>query len=140
MGARWEAYPSDSEFKNSLSQTVMQLREAGARVWIVKQAPRQRGDVPRAAATEVRAGRDPELLGIPLAEHVERRKGTEALFEVARAAGADVLDPADYLVDARGICMAVVDGRSLYADYHHLSTYGAMRVRPLFEQVLNVHP
>ncbi|MBA2743613.1 MAG: acyltransferase, partial [Chthoniobacterales bacterium] len=90
MAARWDGYPLDDQFKTSVSQTVTRLREAGAQVWIMKQVPRQRDDVPRAAAKEVIAGRDPALLGVPLAEHLAVRKEADQLFEVARLAGANI--------------------------------------------------
>ncbi len=102
----------------------------------MKQVPRQRDDVPRAAAREVLADRNPELLGVPLAKHVAAQKELEQLFDAGRAAGADILDPVDHLVNTDGICMSVADGRSLYVDRHHLSTYGAIRISPLFEQVV----
>ncbi len=140
IAARWEAYPHNEEFKVRMSQTVTRLREAGARVWVMKQAPRQRQDVPRAAANEVVAGRDPKLLGVPLEEHIAKRKATEELFETARAVGANVLDPADYLVNEQSVCMAVADDRALYVDYHHLTTYGAMRLKPLFEPIVRAQP
>lgn len=140
LAARWDGYPLDEQFKISMSQTVTRLREAGARVWIMKQVPRQRDDVPRAAARAVIAGRDPALLGVPLAEHLAMRKEADQLFEVARRAGARVLDPIDYLVNDRDICMAVADGRALYVDRHHLTTFGAMRLKPLFEQIVAEQP
>ncbi len=140
LAARWEAYPRDEQFKASLSRTVTRLRKGGARVWVMKQVPRQGADVPQAAANEVAAGRDPELLGVPLEEHIAKRKEMEELFEAARAAGANVLDPADYLVNKQSVCMAVADDRALYVDYHHLTTYGAMRLKPLFEPIVRAQP
>ncbi|CAN5479837.1 acyltransferase family protein [soil metagenome] len=136
LAARWDGYPADEKFRQKLCDTVTLLRAGGAQVWVMKQVPRQRRDIPRAAAKEVVAGRDPHRVGIPVKEYLAVQAKTEELFQAAATAGAKILDPADYLVSPDGIFLAVSEGRALYVDAHHLSTAGALRVKPLFEKVV----
>ena len=43
-----------------------------------------------------------------------------------------VLDPTPYLTQ-NGVCPTTSGGNPLYRDDHHLTTHGAMLLRPMFE-------
>ncbi len=139
LAARWNGYPRDEQFKNSLLRTIARLHESGAQVWILKEVPNHHWDVPRAAAKEVLAGRNPELLGLPLDQHLAARTEINQLFDVARNAGANLLDPTEFLTTNQ-VCLAVADGKCLYVDSHHLTTHGAMRIKPLFRRIVAAKP
>ena len=84
----------------------------------------------------VMSGKDPARVGIPISEHRRSVEAVNRLFDSAVQDGANLLDSAPLLSDARGLCHAEFDGRALYSDTNHLTVAGAMRLRPLFEPVI----
>jgi hypothetical protein len=62
---------------------------------------------------------------------MERQRDAEAIFAAVRAAAPSmrVLDPRRALCDAER-CYAVVNGKGLYADFHHLSDAGSKWIVP----------
>lgn len=139
--ARWESYvKSDGgteRLRSAMVATVDSLHEAGARVWILRQVPRHRWDVPRALAITVLRGGNPDELGSTLAEHeVEfRRQDPIFLGVAARHPDVFVLDPTGYFVSAAGLCRVSDAGHALYRDDDHLTVSGALRLRELLEPI-----
>jgi hypothetical protein len=124
--------PPRAVFTRALRQTVEALRAAGARVWIVEQAPSQPRDVPTWLARVVIRGGDVSQLGRPVSEHRARQRWLAQTFAgMADGRGVLRLDPATVLCPADR-CLASLEGRSLYADYNHLSNFGAMHLADLF--------
>lgn len=138
--ARWSAYLPSSEseygeFQEALKKTIDELHTTGARIFVMKDVPGQRFDVPRALANAVARSRDPKALGLPASEHLTSTKYENNLLDKFSGTLVTVLDPLPLLTDETGLCRAERDGRALYSDRHHLSTYGAMQLRPLFETI-----
>lgn len=139
LAARWKFYLRDdgdaTRVHRGLINTIDALKDTGARIWIMRQVPEQCCDrVPAALAVSVRfhCG-DPENFGITLAEHRESERKTNPVFEgLAELPRVAVMDPAYLLAKHDGICHVAKNGRSLYADDSHLTTTGAMELRPLF--------
>ena len=125
-------------FVRALRRTVDALRAAGARVWIVEQAPTQPRDVPTWLATVAKRGGDVSLLGRSATAHRARQRFVAGTFrELADGRTVLLVDPATVLC-ASGRCVTSRDGRSLYMDYRHLSTFGAMQLRELFRPMFRV--
>jgi peptidoglycan/LPS O-acetylase OafA/YrhL len=142
--ARWSAYlpsrPTElehGEFREALGKTIDELRATGARVFVMKDVPGQRFDVPRALAIAVARSRDPKTLGLPTSEYFASTKYENDLLDKMSGKSVIVLDPVPLLADGAGICRVERNGRALYSDRHHLSTYGAMQLRPLFETIFS---
>ena len=143
LAAAWNVYARDAAtsgqaalFEQSLRETLDALQSIGAVVFIVKDVPKQPFEVPRALALAAQGGRDVRLLGLSAAEYREQGVRANDLFDRLASRSVVVLDPTPILTDANGICSTERDGKVLYFDKHHLSTHGAMQLRPMFEQIL----
>jgi hypothetical protein len=135
IAARWARYPNVESLRTNLVATVRAVRATGARVWVVRDVPDPGFDVPRVAALTAARRGDLEVLGVTRHEHERRRGPLEPMFDEVTRAGAAVLDPAGYFLNARGLYAAVRDGQVLYWDSHHLSVAGSRLLAPLFEPV-----
>jgi peptidoglycan/LPS O-acetylase OafA/YrhL len=138
--AAWgSGYGSDdggtARLRRSLLDTISALKGTGARIWIMSQVPYHRWNVPHALVSAVLRGRDPEQLGLPLAEHHEACRLQDPIFEGVSAPGVTVLDPTDLFVSSNNLCRVAEGGKALYCDKQHLTVAGAMLLRPLFEPI-----
>jgi len=147
--AAWNGYiaptatrEEEDKFSASLIETIDFLHEAGAKVYLMKDVPKQNCDIPRVLAAAVRFGKDPTKIGVPLQEHLERTAFVSKLFDKLADSSVVVLDPARFLTDAAGLCRAELNGRALYFDRHHLSIYGEMQLQPLLNPIFleSMHP
>jgi peptidoglycan/LPS O-acetylase OafA/YrhL len=126
-----------AQIKQSLLETLAQLKETGAKVWVMEDVPNHTFDVPRRLAAAVLFGGDVEALGVPLTEH---RSASALQHKVLRGLAPQhctVLDPAGLLFNAQGFCRLASDGSSLYTDGSHISAHGAALLRPLFSPVFD---
>ena len=136
--AMWGGDPSeDDRVRRALPETVKALDAAGARVWIMRQVPQHRWNVPTALASTAIHGRDPGAIGLPLAEHRKEFRRQDPLFAglAEKFPGVTILDPTELFVGPGEMCRVAEGGKALYWDDHHVTTTGAMRLRPLFEPV-----
>ena len=121
-----------------LLDTLRQLKEAGARVWILRDVPRPQWDVPRALAYSVLFPQPGSgKLVIPPTYYDHDRLLQDQLFQGISSSDVTLLDPTDLFLNSNHELIVEAEGRSLYFDGGHLSTYGAARLRPLFEPMLN---
>ncbi len=134
LASRWSTFLAAPGGQAGLNATVVSLRKKGVTVWVLRDVPQQSCDVPRALTQCILAGTDPKTLGTPLAKHKETQAFANAAIDATLADG-DIIafDPTVYFVDAAGVCRAERDGHALYYDDSHLTVYGAMQLRPLFE-------
>lgn len=137
-----DGYYRDGEAERlhqDLLKTIALLEAAGAKVWIMQQVPRPGVNVPQLLTTAAIMGRDPEALGLPLADHREALRLQGPIFDGVTNSFPEVtiLDPTGHFLDRRGQYRIAMAGRSLYWDDHHLSVTGAMLLRPLFEPLFN---
>jgi hypothetical protein len=94
--------------------------------------------VPQALASAVWHGRDIKTLGLPLPEHYAAFQHQNPIFEglATQFPNVGILNPTPLLLDdSNQICRVITDGTALYIDDNHLSTAGAMLLRPLFEPI-----
>lgn len=137
--AHWNVYVEiDREtdrLRHGLLATIDALKNSNVRIWIMKPVPAHRWDVPSALASAIIFGRDIESLGRPLVEHRDEMRPTEPVFAGISSPNVVFFDPTDLFTTPAGRCRVAADGNALYRDDHHLSTHGAMRLRPMFEPI-----
>ncbi len=146
--ARWSAYGSPgSTTKNSqsrqyiatkLAATVRALREAGARVWIMKDVPVQPVDVPKAMAIALRKGSSGDV-GITKANYLISSGLEDEMLRAAATNGATILNPEPYFFRNRETCLLMSSGYPLYSDNNHVSNRGAMMLMDLFDPIFEAN-
>lgn len=119
--------------RRGLLATISALQESGANVWVLRQVPKHRWNVPKALASTVLSGGNPAELGLPIAEQLKAFHSQDAIFEGLAARGVTVLDPTSFFFRPPDLYRAAADGKALYYDSHHLTIDGAMLLRPLFD-------
>ncbi len=140
--AAWNGYlpptadqDAKKKFTDALAKTIGFLHEAGARVILMKDVPKQKYDVPRVLATAARFGKDTSQLGLSVSEHRARTAFVSELFDSLASPSVILLDPTTMLTNEGGLCRAEMNGRALYFDQHHLTIHGEMQLQPLFEPI-----
>jgi hypothetical protein len=139
--ARWDYYidadKGTDRLRTGLLATLDALQNSGTHVWIMRQVPKYPWDVPKALASAVLHGHDPTALGLSPTEQQTEARSQDPIFEgiAGKYPGVTILDPTTLFIDASGRCRVAKDGKPLYLDSDHVSTIGAMELRPLFEPI-----
>lgn len=136
-----------SLLRESLSRTIVKLRESGAKqIWLMRQAPTQPCDVPRALALDAWWGRYlplPKPRPATLHEYEKEMREIDGLFESCSAEDVGVIDLAT-AVFANKTSLLTADGRPMYHDDDHVSASGALNlqhaIEPIFEQIRKSQP
>jgi hypothetical protein len=134
--ARWKGYRAGSspEFHAALTQTVRELKNCGAKVWIMPEVPNFSWDVPRALARAALFHMNPSKLNLPLNAYFEQIADQEHEFAEAAGLGVIVLDPSKYL--SKGEIVPSSDNEvPIYRDFHHLAVHGTTLIRPMFQPI-----
>jgi peptidoglycan/LPS O-acetylase OafA/YrhL len=139
--ARWDYYvetdKGTARLHRGLLDTIDSLRKSGAKIWVMRQVPRYPWNVPKALASAVLHGENPQSLGLTPAEEEEQARTQDPIFEGAeRHPEVTILDPAALFVDASGRCRVAKDGEALYFDTDHVNLAGNRMLRPLFEPII----
>jgi peptidoglycan/LPS O-acetylase OafA/YrhL len=117
--------PSRKEvFSLALAETAGRLHHIGAQVWVIDQPPTYAFDVPKYLAYSA-------LRGAPLTGRTRADVRQQHAFQldVFRANNVNLIDTSEYLCPTEELfCRMQIDGRSIYSDYNHLSTFGAREV------------
>jgi hypothetical protein len=122
-------------FEALLERSVRSLVAAGKQVVVVAPIPEAAVPLPDALAraTIFHLGSAPSL---PRADYLARDSEVlSVLRDLARRYPIRIVDPAAILCGPES-CAYQKNGRSLYADYNHLSLLGAHTVAPIFAPVL----
>lgn len=137
LASRWEKVLRAPEDEESLLTTVERIRRLGVSVSVMRQVASQQKDIPKALARAELLGGDVEEVGVPVALHEKVTQRSNEMIDRVEAAvrGLLVLDPIPYL-SREERCVAEVDGRPLYYDYQHLTTFGAEQLTPMFAALL----
>lgn len=132
--ARWEFYFKDRDFPAALAATVDVLAAAGVDVYFMKDVPFYEFSVPEAAIRYDMLGWDDSRLTMTLADFEASHRFYDAFLPGLEQKGVEVLDPIPFIYP-RGAAFGLRPfdaGGSFYRDAHHLSTYGALALKPLF--------
>ena len=123
---------AEQRLADGLRARVEQLRKAGYRVWLMKEAPLQPFNPPYRLSRLAMLHQPTADVGMPVEDHLRQKAFINRLFADIAAADShvQVLDPTPQLCDASGLCRAEQDGHSLYTDDNHLSEIGARLVLP----------
>jgi hypothetical protein len=122
-------------FSTGLARTLSSLEALDVDVWLMKQVPLQRSNVPRMLARAAQRGEDLARLGVELEEHHARQEFVNGLFEASAGPRVHVLDPDPLLFDDDGYSTVRVGDKPAYRDKHHLSRAGARLLTPMFEPI-----
>ena len=121
-------------FRLSFEETIRRLRALGADVWVLKQVPPQLVDVPSALAKTVYFGRNPDTLRRSYGDIERRRAEADSVFSLFRhSPGVSFIDPAKKFCPGNSPCLIAVEGRALYSDGNHLSTFGSLWSRQMLD-------
>jgi len=131
---------SETKLRERMSDTVEQLHQAGAKVWILKQVPKPRWHVPTLLASALFQKKDPSMQGWRVEEFAAETERQTGLFlnPDPRFGTARILDPAPVFAEgAEGRYRIFYKGKALYCDESHLSVAGSMFLRDLFEPIFS---
>jgi hypothetical protein len=126
--------------ERGLERTIAALHELGARVWLMKQVPRQREDPIRKLVDAARRGEERVPTGVTREQHAQRQYHANRILEGLDADAVSVLDPADSFFDASDRSRIGSFEAAYYSDDHHVSAAGAEHLlrpllAPVFEQI-----
>lgn len=126
----------DPQNAKRLTELAAGIATDGRRVWIVVSPPETGMKTPDFLARKAIGG-DKETDVVLRLEpfHAVQREIMQTVSKGAGGAGVHVLDLAAPLCSDSGDCKLAVDGRSLYFDDDHLSTFGVMYLAPLFAPI-----
>jgi peptidoglycan/LPS O-acetylase OafA/YrhL len=140
--ARWPAYlkkvksdPEKRELAEKLKATVIALREAGAKVWILKSVPEQPGDL-RMSMMRFLLHRGSGVIGCSKANYIKSSDLENEMLAPAASNGAVILDPFPIFFSNRETSLVESSGRLFYLDDNHVSPYGAMLLADLLRPTL----
>jgi len=133
------AEENKTRFERALANTISKLASLGLNTYLVADVPAYRGLISH-LANSVRDGGDPTELGAATAVYRTQREELDSLF--ARFTDGEhvkILDPGDLLCSGKR-CSLVSAGQILYVDDDHLSTYGALALKPIFAPLFSALP
>lgn len=153
MIARWSAYPrwisktneatgtedSRATFERLLTDTITTLKSQGKEVIIMAEVPRaQASIVPSVLGRTVLFNRPVDLRGTKETYLQEQAHLFEIFDRLSKKHGTKIIYPhktfcTDEMPDDK--CMVIKDGKTLYFDASHLSTFGAEQVGSMFDGV-----
>ena len=123
-------------FERSVTRTVAALQKAGARVWVLKQAPEQEMNVAWTIARNRLLGA-PSPRGLPRQAYESRVQFCDECFQASGLPTEQYIQFDSDLVDARGDCRVMDDAGVFYFDDNHLSRHGVEQLlRPRLRSLL----
>lgn len=138
LAAAWDRYLVDAEFQPALLKTVDALVQHGVKVYFMKDVPWFGFNVPRRLFYYSLMRWNPSELALSVENYRAASHLQSALLPLLRDRRVLILDPLSYLQERAGVpSVRPFDaGGSFYRDHDHLSTYGAMIIKPLFAPVV----
>jgi hypothetical protein len=135
----WSRYVDERETRSRLAGTIDDVRQAGARAYVMREIPGFPFEVPRALVRYTLGGRDPAELALPAADRERAERLHASLSAELGAHGAVIVDPVPYLRAGGdpGRILPFDEEGALFRDAGHLSTHGAIRIAPAFESMFD---
>lgn len=135
----WKMHGASPDFQAALMRTVDLLRQARVNIYFLREVPTYDFDVKKTLVRLSYHGEDLTQLGLDLKTCREFETLPRTVLEQLRERGVRILEPIPLLV-ARSKSdrfLPYDDNGSYYYDYFHLSTYGALALKPLLSQVVD---
>jgi len=137
LGGAWSRYTRNPVFEQALRNTVDELVGAGSSVAIVLDVANQGEDVPTALARRVLTRVSTSDFGVSLEAHRSQNSLCDDIIRRVASGRCLVIDPAPCFVNGRGLWRGEIEGEVMYSDAGHLSVQGSLRLKRLFEEVLD---
>jgi len=137
IAARWSYYLSDAKSRESFSlameKTIGDLASKGIEIFILGEVPGFGFNPPRAlgVASLTRTSVDHLVSSVAMCQ--ERDRSQKELFDRLKVFNVKIIDPIPYFANSGGVIRPADEQGSLWADPHHLSSYGSLRLKPAFE-------
>lgn len=119
-----------------MEKTIGTVASMGVEIFILGEVPGFNFNPPRALAVASLTRSSDDHLISTVAICQERDRNQYHLFERLKTFNVKFIDPIPYYADSAGIIRPADEQGALWADTHHLSAYGCMRLRPAFEAAL----
>ena len=121
-------------YRQVIEKSVEMIRATGARVWLVKQVPTQSFEPTKDLAVLAMKGENTVGLGKSYEEHLKELAYTNSILDkLAEQDGIYIIDPVPILCADHKVCRTEHDGWSLYRDDNHVSTKGALLLKPMMK-------
>jgi hypothetical protein len=121
-----------------LEKTIAFFNERGVKVWVMLEPPEYEANIPLKLAAFVKLNQSISLSYEPIEMPQRRREpAVKLISEVVakfKRGEAEILDPFG-LFCSDGVCFTVHENRSLYFDRMHLSYYGSIFAKKVFQPV-----
>jgi hypothetical protein len=142
IAARWDIYSEDNKIlRSALRQTIDVLKSAGVNVYILKEVPRPGFDVPRALAlSELFNSQSPDKIQFSWKPYLDYQNKQTEIFNYQLDKKVSILDPKDIFIIEDNKWLLSEGTHPLYSDNNHLSTTGAMKLRPLLNKIFHECP
>lgn len=128
---------NDAYFNNltgHMLNTICEIKENNP-VYLMKPTPELGIHVPKTLFNNLTIFNDRDPIKIKREEYLKRQEVAFSMQEkAAMQCGVKILDPTDYLCDAV-YCYGDIDGLPMYFDSNHLSSAGAARISPIYDEV-----
>ena len=138
LAASWRSYSGDTEFTNALLATIDALQADGVKVYFMKDVPGFDFNVPEALLRSCWYDWDISWLAMSPADYELQNRFHAAVLPMLEDRGVIILDPIP-VIQARTESVNIPpydSSGSFYRDNSHLSTYGALVLKPLFAPVI----
>lgn len=133
----WNCLKKDVGACDCLCRTLSRLKENGSSVYLLNTVPMYSFDVPRVLVNACYRSDDLDRIGMT-SEEYNLQNPFRACMKSVIEADAIVLDPEVAFRRSDTNWIAPFDENGCYYfDSHHLSTYGAMQLMPLFEGIFS---
>ncbi len=132
--AVWPDYCEDRSFAEAMLRTVDELHEAGVAVHVMESVYHYPFDVPKAIIKHSFLGVDVSPMRVHMNDYYAATGFPPGLRRDLLGKKVNLLDPAPYFLARVGSStfMPYDNDGAFYADGQHLSTYGALALKPLF--------
>jgi peptidoglycan/LPS O-acetylase OafA/YrhL len=129
---------NESLFETGLKRTIKKLAQMNRDTILISQVPEAGHDIPSAYSISNRTSRNiNEIIPLTAQEYFARNHSVLSVFNsLEKLNNIKIIDPWKILCGEK-LCSLVKDGRPLYMDDDHLSTWGALYVSPIFYPIFS---
>ncbi len=122
-------------YQRDIKQTFSLM--SNSKVWIFTDVPIPDVSIPTALTRAVMSGQSIEKIGVLRTVHEQRTQLIRGLFKGAIGQRVVFIEPTGVFCKDLEYCLVAKDGRALYRDDDHLSSFGSLYAKPIFEPVFD---